>query len=171
MLVELRELSAQDGIEVFNMLKEIGPGENGFMNSAYGINYDEFPSYLAENVNYSKGIELPPGYVPQTIYWLYIDSKPVGVGKFRHYLNDFLREHGGHIGYCIRPTERGKGYGTIILKEVLKKAKDKTVDEALITCNAANTLSRKVIERNNGKLENITDGECKYWIKLAYGRI
>jgi predicted acetyltransferase len=166
MLVELRELSAQDDITVYDMLKEIGPGENGFMNSAYGVSYEEFPSFLIENVNYSKGINLPPGYVPQTIYWLYIDSKPVGIGKFRHYLNDFLLEHGGHIGYCIRPTERGKGYGTIILREILKKAKDKAIGEALITCNDTNIPSRKVIEGNNGKLEGIIQEECKYWIKL-----
>jgi predicted acetyltransferase len=166
MLVELRELSAQDDITVYDMLKEIGPGENGFMNSAYGVSYEEFPSFLIENVNYSKGINLPPGYVPQTIYWLYIDSKPVGIGKFRHYLNDFLLKHGGHIGYCIRPTERGKGYGTIILREILKKAKDKAIGEALITCNDTNIPSRKVIEGNDGKLESIIQEECKYWIKL-----
>ncbi len=165
MLVELRELCTKDDVDVFNMLREIGPGENGFMNSAFGISFEEFPGFLAENIDYSKGVNLPPGYVPQTIYWLYIDSKPVGMGKFRHYLNDFLREHGGHIGYCIRPTERGKGYGTIILKELLKKAKDKAVDEALIICDATNIPSRKVIEGNNGVLEGINEGECKYWIK------
>lgn len=166
MLVELIELSAENDIDIFDMLKEIGPGENGFMNSAYGISYEDFPSYLADNINYSKGINLPPGYVPQTIYWLYIDSKPVGIGKFRHYLNDFLLEHGGHIGYCIRPTERGKGYGTIILREVLRKAKDNELDEALIVCNEKNIPSRKAIEGNNGKLESIIQDECKYWIKL-----
>ena len=166
MMVELRELSIKDGDDVFDMLNEIGPGENGFMNSAFGISYEEFPSYLKNNVDFSKGINLSSGYVPQTIYWLYVDSKPVGMGKFRHYLNDFLREHGGHIGYCIRPTERGKGYGTIILRELLKKAKDEEVDDALIICDAINTASRKVIEGNNGVLESIKEGECKYWIKL-----
>ena len=165
MLLELRELSIKDGMDVFDMLREIGPGENGFMNSAYGISSGEFSSYLKENIDYSKGINLPPGYVPQTIYWLYIDSKPVGVGKLRHSLNSFLRAHGGHIGYCIRPTERCKGYGTIILKELLKKAKDNAVNEALIICDAANIPSRRVIEANNGELECITEGECKFWVK------
>ncbi|KUO70185.1 MAG: GCN5 family acetyltransferase [Clostridia bacterium BRH_c25] len=166
MLVELRELSIEDGKEIFDMLKEIGPGENGFMNSAYGVSLDEFPDYLKENEDYSKGINLPPEYVPRTIYWLYIDSKPVGIGKLRHCLNNFLRKHGGHIGYCIRPTARGKGYGTIILYELLRKAKDKAVDEALIVCDEANIQSRKVIEGNSGVLEAINEGECKYWIKL-----
>lgn len=165
MLVELKELSAKDDMDIFDMLKEIGPGENGFMNSAFGISYEEFPGFLAENIDYSKGVNLPPGYVPQTIYWLYINAKPVGLGKFRHYLNDSLRVRGGHIGYCIRPTERGKGYGTIILRELLKEAKAEAVDEALLTCDATNIPSRRVIEGNNGELESIIDGECKYWIK------
>jgi len=165
MLIELRELSNQDGTEIFEMLKEVGPGENGFMNSAYGISHQEFPRFLEENIAYSKGIELPSGYVPQTIYWLYINSKPVGIGKLRHYLNNALLEHGGHIGYCIRPTMRGNGYGTLILRELLIKARALDIHEALLTCNETNIPSRKVIEGNNGKLESINNGECKYWIK------
>lgn len=166
MIVELREISADDSNDIFDMLREIGPGENGFMNSAYGLSFEEFPAYLKENMEYSKGINLPSGYVPQTLYWLYIDSRPVGMGKLRHYLNDSLREHAGHIGYCIRPTQRGKGYGTLILAEILKKAKDKCISEVLITCNSANIPSRKVIEGNRGILEGINEGQCKYWIKF-----
>lgn len=166
MLLELKELSARDGIEIFEMIKEIGPGENGFVNSGYDMSYDEFSGYLEDNINYSKGINLREGYVPQTIYWLFMNSRPVGIVKLRHFLNDFLRNHGGHIGYCIRPSERGKGYGTIILKEVLKKAEEKGIKEALVVCDAVNALSRKVIEANGGCLEEIKDGECKYWIDL-----
>lgn len=165
MLIELRELSTQDGNDIYEMLKEIGPGENGFMNSAYGISHEEFPSFLEENVNYSKGLNLRPGYVPETVYWLYAGSIPVGIGKLRHYLNNSLREHGGHIGYCIRPVERGKGYGTIILRELLAKAEEKGIHEAMLTCNENNLPSRKVIEGNGGHLESIRNSECKYWIR------
>ena len=44
------------------------------------------------------------------------------MAKLRKYLNDKLRSLGGHTGYCIRPSERGKGYGTLLFGEVLKKA-------------------------------------------------
>ncbi|HYE83899.1 MAG TPA: GNAT family N-acetyltransferase [Clostridia bacterium] len=165
-MIELRKLSIQDGMDIFNMLVEIGPGENGFMNSAYGISSEEFPAFLKENDDHSNGINLPTGYVPQTIYWLYVDSKPVGIGKLRHFLNDALRKHGGHIGYCIRPTERGKGYGTVILRELLKKARGISVDNALLSCDEGNIASRRVIEENGGVLEEINEGECRYWIKL-----
>lgn len=164
--VELKKLSIKDDKDVFDLIKEIGPEENGFVNNGYEVSYEDFSSYLQKNINDSVGIDLIQGYVPQTIYWLYINNKPVGMGKLRHYLNDKLREVGGHIAYAIRPTERGKGYGTLILKELLKKAKEKNIEEALVTCDEDNLLSRKVIEGNNGVLEGIHQGECKYWINI-----
>ena len=80
------------------------------------------------------------------MFWLIIDGRPVGVGKLRHYLNDSLMTVGGHIGYSIRPTERGKGYGNLILKELLKKAREKGIADVLVTCREDNIRSRKVIE-------------------------
>ena len=166
MIDELRELSLDDGIDVFDMLKEIGPGDNGFENSGYDLDYSEFPAYLKEHFDMSRGIGIDLSiYVPQTRYWLIIDGKPVGLGKLRDYLNDNLKKLGGHIGYCIRPSERGKGYGNLILEELLKKAREKGINEALVTCNEDNIRSRKVIERNGGCLEDIIDGCCRYWIR------
>jgi predicted acetyltransferase len=164
MKIELIELSLQDGREIYDMLQDIGEGENGFMNSAYGLTYDEFKEFLAKNVSMSKGIGLAPNQVPQTIYWLIVDGSPVGIGKLRDYLTEGLRKEGGHIGYSIRPSERGKGYGAIILKEILNKAREKGVEQALLTCNENNIASRKVIEANGGELEDIHEGKCRYWI-------
>ncbi|WP_230202550.1 GNAT family N-acetyltransferase [Paenibacillus ihumii] len=116
-------------------------------------------------VQISEGIELPEGYVPQTIYWLYVDGKPVAYGKLRHQLNEKLRVYGGHVGYIVRPTERGKGYGKLFLSEMIKQAKKLEIEQLLITCNEDNVPSRKVIESNHGQLESVTDGICRYWIK------
>jgi predicted acetyltransferase len=95
-----------------------------------------------------------------------IDSYPVGVGKLRHALNDQLRKSGGHIGYSIRPSERGKGYGTMMLAELLKKAADMGMNELMLTCEPNNVTSRKVIEANKGILNGIEDGKCNYWVSL-----
>lgn len=67
-------MSAEDGIEIFEMIKEIGPGENGFANRGYDISYDEFPKYLKDNINYPVGVNLQEGYVPETYYWLFADA-------------------------------------------------------------------------------------------------
>lgn len=113
----------------------------------------------------SDGVHLAPQHVPQTTYWLYIDGLPVGYGKIRHYLNDNLKNHGGHIGYVIRPSCRGKGYGKLKLKQMLKEANDLGIQDVLLTCNEGNIASRKIIESYNGVLTSINTGNCKYWIR------
>lgn len=166
MRVELKKCSEEDGFDVLNMIKEIGPGENGFQNSGYNMNGADFIKFILRNMNISKGIGLEPGFVPQTTYWLFVDGRPVGYGKLRQYLNERLRVCGGHIGYCIRPSERRKGYGTLLLKELLIRAAELEIPKALITCYATNTASRRVIENNGGRLERIVESECYYWVQL-----
>lgn len=164
--INLKKMSPDDGMDIYEMIQEIGPEENGFVNGGYRIDLSDFPQYIKQQIDMSEGIGLPPNYVPQTIYWLYVNGRPVGLGKIRDYLNDNLRKIGGHIGYCIRPSERGKGYGKLILKRLLIKAREKGINEALLTCQATNLLSRKVIESNHGVLNSVSDGECYYWIRL-----
>jgi predicted acetyltransferase len=147
------------------MLREIGPGENGFINDG-NVEFSRFPDFLQKHVNMSLGIGLADNQVPQTLYWLYVDNKPAGYGKLRHYLNDSLRKIGGHIGYAIRPSERGKGYGKLILKKMLVKAKENGIYKVLMTTTEDNILSRKVIEGNGGLLSHICHGECYYWIAI-----
>ncbi len=126
---------------------------------------EEFQGFIKKSRDESLGINLPPHYVPQTVYWLVIDEKPIGIGKLRSYLNDSLRKIGGHISYTNRPSERGKGYGKIILDELLKKAKEKGIKEVLLTCDESNIFSRKIIEAYNGDLADIDQGKCRYWIR------
>ncbi len=164
-MAELIELSLEDGKKVYDMLQDIESEENRFHNSAKGLTFAEFKDYLIVNKRMAKGINLKEGYVPQTIYWLWIDDKPVGMAKLRHYLNENLREKGGHAAYAVRKSERGRGYGKLILKELTTKAKEMDIEDLLLTVDDVNITSRKVIEANGGELEKIKDGECYYWIK------
>jgi predicted acetyltransferase len=166
MEIELRPLSLGDGADIYAMLCEIGPGENGLGNSAYGVAFADFPDYLKQQDDMSKGLIDLSIFVPQTVYWLIVDRKPVGMVKLRHYLNDKLRVSGGHIGYCIRPSERGKGYGAIMLAETLKQARKLGIDEVMLTCSPDNTASIRTIERSAGMLESSTADTCTFWIKV-----
>jgi len=165
-VIELRAASIKDGQDVYDMLVEIGPGENGFVNSGFNIDFSQFPAFIRKNIAMSQGENLLPQHVPQTIFWLYMDSYPVGFGKLRHYLNEDLRKSGGHIGYTIRPSERGKGYGTVMLTELLKSAESLGIKDIMLTCVENNIASRRVIELNNGVLEENEIGKCNYWIHL-----
>jgi predicted acetyltransferase len=76
-----------------------------------------------------------------------------GAISIRHCLTEDLENYGEHIGYGIRPSERNKGYATLMLKLALEKAKELNIDKVLIHCGDDNIVSSKVIAKNGGCLE------------------
>ncbi|ERJ11305.1 GNAT family N-acetyltransferase [Haloplasma contractile] len=109
---------------------------------------DHFQEYLNDLYNLSEGINLLKGDVTTSTYWMISKKEVVGVVRIRHQDVDCA----GHIGYDISPTYRNKGYGYQILKLALKKSIEVGIDEVILTCNINNTVSKKIIEKNNGKL-------------------
>ena len=92
--------------------------------------------------------------------------------RLRHEVNEHLLQMGGHIGYDIRPSRRRQGYGKLILKYGLDRAKILGLERVLLTCDEDNLGSRRIIESHAGMLENIIEVEqwsakvCRYWIHL-----
>ena len=83
----LKKLSPDDGQDVYNMLQQIPAEENGFVNPAHGMEYIAFQTWLTNCDLNSKKTGLEDGWrVPASIFWLYVDGKPVGIGKLRHFL-------------------------------------------------------------------------------------
>ena len=79
---------------------------------------------------------LPAGWVP-AIQFLSFDETglPLGFLALRLSLNDKLFVEGGHIGYSIRPNQRGKGYGKEQLRLGLAEARKQGLKRMLInTC-------------------------------------
>lgn len=135
---------------------------------------DGFRALVAESHEHESGVNLPPGYVPDTDYWLIENGvEVVGRGNFRHALNPWLERMGGHIGYEIRPSRRRRGYGTAILRLMLDEARAFGLERALVTCHPENTGSKKIIERNGGVLQDTIwidelNRPCsRYWISLS----
>lgn len=133
----------------------------------------DFESYVEELLSHARGENLPEGWVPDSVFWLVDDGKFIGRLSIRHRLTEQLEKFGGHIGYDIRPSERIKGYGSKILELALLKAKELGIMRVLLTCDATNTASRKIIEKNGGILENqIPNPETgidklRFWIDNA----
>lgn len=94
----------------------------------------------------------------------------VGACQIRHYLNEKLREGGGHIGDGVRPSERRKGYGTEIIRLALEECKDLHIKKVLISANSDNIGSLKAIKANGGIYEKTVMDDGKplelYWIHL-----
>lgn len=163
--IELRRLNGNEGLEIYNMLQDIAKEENGFINSVHGKTFEEFKAWLEESNHISLEKRLIDGWkVPTTIYWLYIDDKPVGMGKIRHFLTKQLREVGGHIGYVICGDRRNKGYGKIMLRELVNQASTMGIDSVLLTIRKNNIYSLKVALDNEGKI--IKENEKRYYIEI-----
>jgi len=93
--------------------------------------------------------------VPDTLFWLVDNGEFIGRVSLRHTLNERLKEYGGHVGYYIRPSEQGKGYGTQALRLAIEEAKKLGLKKILVTCDEDNIGSRKVIEKNGGVLQDV----------------
>jgi predicted acetyltransferase len=99
------------------------------------------------------------------------DLKVVGIIDLRHHINHpILGTWGGHSGYTVRPTERGKGYAKEMLRLNLLKAKELGITRFLVTCNVDNTASEKTILANGGIFEKMIDVDGsqmkRYWIEI-----
>ena len=164
-MIELRRLSVDDGMDVYIMLQEIPKEENGLMNNANGLSFEEYKEWLKRKHAESEQIGLMDGWkVPSTTYWLYADEKPVGFGTIRHFLTDALRKVGGNIGYGIAPKYRGKGYGKKILGLLLEEASRLGIDRALVTIQLDNAASKAVALANGGVIAGQTDERILVWI-------
>lgn len=118
-----------------------------------------------------KEENLPDHWVPASTFWLLKDEKKiVGAVNIRHRLTEKLFHSGGHIGYGIRPTERRKGYASILLALSLQKAKDLGIADVLVVCDENNIASERTILRNGGIPDSNyveEDGNVvkRFWIK------
>lgn len=109
--------------------------------------------------------------VPSTTYFAIrrSDNRLVGVIDLRHHINHpILGTWGGHCGYSVRPSERGKGYAKEMLRLNVQNAKEKGIHRLLVTCDEANKASENTILANGGIFEKaVTIDGCKmkrYWI-------
>ena len=153
--------------------KEESLAESPIINGSAGL--DRFSSieiWFEELKKRSCEDTVPKGLVPSSTYLAVRekDNYIVGMIDIRHYLNEYLTQVGGNIGYGVRKTERNKGYAKQMLKLALEKCKDLKIKKVLITCDEDNIASEKVILSANAKLEDIrnVDGENKkrFWIDL-----
>lgn len=167
-----REFTKDDENYLIDMIKEINNYDGNFeglTNISKFDDYDEFLKKL-EICKYQELIK--PIYSPQTTFGVFDNDKLIGGFNLRHEIKGDLIHHGGNIGYLIRPSERGKGYGTKLLKLALEEARKIGLEKVLISCRNDNIASAKVIENNHGIYENNYYDETlkkdfrRYWIYL-----
>lgn len=140
-------------------LKELGSEER--YPYPLDLEHADFPALIARLKGYSKGQNLPLGFVPNTTFWLIKDEEIIACSHLRHRLNDELKHAGGHIGLGVRPSMRAKGFGKILILSTIDKAKQMGIRQVHIHCYESNRCSRALLLSIGARLLSSLDIEGK----------
>ena len=98
------------------------------------------------------------------------DDKIVGMINVRYDLTEEMLMYLGHIGYCVRKSERQKGYAAEMLRLALSEAKKIGLKRVLLTVDSDKSASIATMKKNGAVLENEVPYNNKitqrYWIEL-----
>ena len=165
--MELRRPTLADKETILNMMAEFEQTQSAHDGGFWDAENFDYEEWLETNLNKEMGIKLPKNRVPSIQFVLFDKSDhALGFLNLRLRLNEGLLNHAGHIGYSIRPSERGKGYAKEYLRQGLQVAKEKNIKRVLVTCSTENPASRAVILANGGVYEDVRNGTERYWIDL-----
>ena len=165
-MLYLKKANLEDAGKEYAFIHETPADENGFTNPYAHVREQEFlEKTLPMILGHEQGIGLPEGYVPETSFFLWNGEEIVGWFRLRHYLNDFLRQYHGHVGYCIGRAHRGKGYGAKGLALLLEQAWDIIPEEAVyLSVHKDNPASLKVQQQNGAVI--CREDEENYYTRI-----
>ena len=165
--MELRRPRLADKETVLEMMAEFEKSQSAHDGGFWDAENFVYEEWLEENLQAEAGLNIPENWVPSIQFVSFDDvGRALGFLNLRLRLNEGLLNYAGHIGYSIRPSERGKDYAKESLRQGLQVAKGKNIKRALVTCSTENPASRAVILANGGELEDVRNGTERYWIDV-----
>jgi predicted acetyltransferase len=108
-----------------------------------------------------RGENLPYSGVPCTTRFLEIGGDLLGVANFRQQLRGDLYRYAGHIGYSVRPSARGRGHATTMLRWAMAYGRELGIEALFVTVDPANQASRRVVRKCGGLLVQEYEHEVK----------
>ena len=163
-----------DYLSMIDAARACGEDGDGFALTITEIVRRHPAAYLVRLDQTERGENLPADWVPTRTRWLRdAAGRVVGETRIRWQLTPALEIEGGHIGYFVHPHHRRRGYGTAILNLALAELRGLNVARVLVTCNADNVGSRRVIERSGGVLDRHTvspksgKSVMRFWIETT----
>lgn len=165
-MLYLKEINDKDIEKEFLFVRDMPVDENGLTNKWNGVTRKDFENKaLKEMIAFSKGENLPDGFVPETFLFLWNDDEFVGQFRIRHYLCESLRSGAGHIGYFIKKEFRGKGFAKEGLRLTLAIARTIIPEnEIYLRVNKDNAASLKAMLHNGGYIKY--EDEHKYYVRI-----
>jgi predicted acetyltransferase len=153
----LRALRVEDEIEATRAHRLMEP--EGF---AFLFDFtpgDDFAAYVRRTEAFNAGGDWSEGGVPGRFLVAESEGRLVGRLSLRFELDEYLRRFGGHLGYCVLPAFRRRGFASHMLMEGLRLLRSVGVDTVLVTCDDTNEGSLRVVERAGGRLLGRFPGE------------
>ena len=177
----LREIEESDKKEIEEMALEFKNANDEYpfegvsnLKKVIEESFEEFYKGLECNKHID---EIYPNWANQTTYVLVDENNHIyGLTNLRHELKGKLFEIGGHVGYAIRPNERGKGFGTLQLQLTLELMDMMNIDRALITCRENNIgfagFYQHIMESHTtaSSIANVVTNKSNY-LNSSYSRI
>lgn len=139
--------------------------------SSCEIRHLSFSEWKKEQQMLQKEATLPSGLVrADTLFLVEENGYILGAINLRYTMNDELLKFGGHMSFGIRPEERRKGYGFIMIKLAFNTLRGNGINRALITVSRDNKAAKNIVKKIGGVLENAYElkGNVidRYWISL-----
>ncbi len=130
--------------------------------------YDEWVGMIRQNAEAGR-----PPWGRSILYLCFDGQRLIGLLSIRYELPSELSEQIGDIGYGVRPSERQKGYATVMLGDALSVCRQMGRDRVIVGCYKDNTASAATIRKNGGILfaenDNYHAGRISQYYRIETG--
>lgn len=139
-------------------------------NAIKDLNYNNVLKVVDD---YSKGLifDYDKDYFESSdFYFIYKEDRLIGMGEIRHNLKELGQQTIGHLACGIRPSERKKGYASLVFKEMIKMLKEEGLEKVIVCHYVENNVTPQILKKldfnyRNSIISEVSKKEIKCYTK------